>query len=144
MANPTFRILWWALVASLLPYMVIAHVAPVPVAPEAPVSLLLPVFGSLALAIAVGTLIHRRRALSAPIRAGKLDPSTREGMQAAFKPYIINLALSESVGIYGLVLSLLSGRPVYAAAFCAVSLVLLVLHRPTAPDLRPPLSAHRP
>ena len=38
-------------------------------------------------------------------------------LQAAFPPFLINLALSESVGLYGLVLSLLSGLPAYSVAF---------------------------
>jgi hypothetical protein len=45
--------------------------------------------------------------------------------------------LSESVGIYGLVLALLSGYPGYSVAFTCVALVLMYVHRPTARDLTP-------
>ncbi len=144
MANLTCRILWWALVVSLLVYVVVAHVAQVRPNPNADVSLLLPVFAVLSGAIAVGTIIFRRRALSGPIQAGRLDPSTPEGLQAAFTPFILSLVLSESVGIYGLVLALLSGQPVYSVAFSAAAIALMFVHRPTAPDLVPPISAHRP
>lgn len=144
MANPTCRILWWALVGSLLIYVVVAYVAEVPPSTGAPVSLLARLFGVLALAIGIGTAIYRRRALSVPIRAGELDPRTPEGLQAALRHFIVILVLSESVGIYGLLLSLLSGQPGYSVLFCGAALFLMVLHRPTAPDLQPPLSARRP
>lgn len=144
MANPTCRIIWWALVASLLAYVLLAHVAEVPPSPTAPIPLLAQVFGLLALGIGIGTVVYRRRALSAPIRAGQLDPSTPEGQQVAFQRFLILLVLSESVGIYGLVLSFLSGQSLYSVLFCGAALLLMVLHRPTASDLQPPLSADRP
>lgn len=145
MANPTCRVLWWALVFSLLVYVVVAHVAQVTPNPNAPpVSVLVPVFAALSGAIAIGTIIFRRRALSGPIQAGRLDPSTPQGLQAAFTPFILNLVLSESVGIYGLVLAFLSGRPIYSIVFSAAAIGLMFVHRPTAPDLIAPMSAHRP
>jgi len=143
-ANFTCRILWWALVASLLVYVLLSHVVKVPPNPNAPISLLLPLFSLLAVATGIGTTIYRRRALSGPIQARQLDPSTPEGLQAAFPPFMINLALSESVGVYGLVLSFLSGRPIYAELFCGAAIVLMYLHRPTAPDLVAPMSPHHP
>jgi hypothetical protein len=125
-------------------YVVVAHVAQVAPSPNAPVSLLLPVFAGVSGAIAAGTIVFRRRALAGPIQAGRLDPSTPEGFQAAFTPFILNLVLSESVGIYGLVLAFLSGQPLYSIVFSAAAIALMVVHRPTAPDLVPPISAHRP
>ena len=143
MANPTSRILWWALVASLVLYAVVAHVVDLPVNPNTEISLLLPVFIFLSASTGVGTLLYRRRALSGPIQSRRLDPSTPEGLRAAFQPFIMNLVLSESIGIYGLVLAFLSGQPFYAVAFSAAALVLMYLHRPTAPDLVAPLSGHQ-
>ena len=84
--------------------------------------------------------------LSAP-RPGGSDPvrPTRPtppgGFQQALQPLITNLALSESVGIFGLVLAFLSGDPGYSVAFTAVALVLMYVHRPSAPDLTPPIGA---
>ena len=145
MANSKCRALWWALVGSLLVYVVMAHVAQVTPNPNGPpVSLLVPVFTALSGTIAVGTIVFRRRALVGPIRAGRLDPSTPQGLQAAFTPFILNLVLSESIGIYGLVLALLSGQPIYSIVFSAAAVALMFVHRPTAPDLVPPMSAHHP
>jgi hypothetical protein len=144
MANLTRRALWWALVVSLLIYVAVAYVAQVAPNPNAPVSLLLPIFVGLSGVIAVGTIIFRRRALSGPIQAGQLDPTTPQGLQAAFTPFIINLILSESVGIYGLVLTFLSGQLLYSVAFSAAAIALLFVHRPTARDLVPPMSGYRP
>ncbi|MBW2421929.1 MAG: hypothetical protein JRH19_25565 [Deltaproteobacteria bacterium] len=110
MANFTNRILWWCLVLVI------------------------------SIGIGAGSLLYRRHALSGPIQSGKLDPSRPEGLEKAFLPFMINLVLSESVGIFGLVLSFLSGQPAYSIAFAAGALVLMYLHRPTARDLVPPIS----
>jgi hypothetical protein len=140
-ANPQYRLLWWALVVALLVYVVMAHIVEVPPSPDLPLELLTGIFASLSLVLGVGSLILRRRALSSPIQSGRLDPSTPEGLQRATPPFILSLVLSESVGIYGLLLSLLSGNPFYSVVFAGAALVLMFLHRPTAPDLVPPLSA---
>jgi hypothetical protein len=88
--------------------------------------------------VAVGTLIYRRRALVEPIQAGQLDPSSKEGFAKAFTPLILNLVLTESIAIYGLVLAFLSHRPGLALPFAIGAFALMYLHRPTAPDLSPP------
>lgn len=139
MSNHICRALWWALVVSLFINVLVAHLAPLPVDPRAPIELLAPLFAAVTVAIAVGTAAYRRRALAGPIQSGQLDPRTPTGFQQAFRPFIINLLLSESVGIYGLVLVLLSGNPDYSVVFTAVALVLMYVHRPTALDLRPPM-----
>ncbi len=92
-------------------------------------------------------MVLRRRAPGGPIQAGALDPTTPEGMQKALPPFVVNLALSESIGIQGLVLALMSGRPAACLPFVAGELVLLYIHRPTASDLQPPAATgvgHRP
>ena len=143
MANTTTRLLWWCLVVSMLIYVAIAHVVRLPGTRDAPVTLLLAILVVISVGMAVGSLLYRRNALARPIQSGDLDPSRPEGMQRAFPPFMLNLVLSEAIGIYGLVLSLLSGDPVYALAFAAAALVMLYLHRPTAPDLVPPMSGGR-
>ena len=140
MASMTNRILWWSLVVSLLVYVVIAHVASIPANTQVPVPVLLAVFGALSVGVAIGSLIYRRHALSGPIQRGELDPTSPEGQAKAFQPFILNLVLSESVGIYGLVLALLSGQGAYSIPFALAALALMYAHRPTAPDLIPPLS----
>jgi hypothetical protein len=139
MATATNRTLWWSLVVSLLIYAVVAHVAALPRDPEASLLVLFGGLAALSGGIAVGTLVYRRRALVEPIRRGELDLSSPEGQQKAFQPYIVNLVLSESVGIYGLVLAFLSGRGAYSLPFIGLALVLMFAHRPTASDLAPPL-----
>ena len=139
MSNSTTRLLWWALVISLLVYVLMAHIAPLPASPTpALISTLLPILTFISLGTAVGTVFYRRHALVRPIRSGELDPTTPAGMQQAFTPFIVNLVLSESVGIYGLVLAFLSGQPLYSVWFAIPALVLMYVHRPTAPDLVPP------
>ena len=144
MNNPVCRLLWWSLVASLVIYAIVAHLVELSASPTTPISLITFVFAGLSVAIAIGTVVYRRRALVGPIQSRELDLATPEGLRAAFQPFIINLVLSESVGIYGLVLSFLSGQPLYAVAFSVGAIALMYVHRPTASDLQSPMSAHRP
>lgn len=144
MANITSRILWWALVVSVLIYVAVAYFVQIPQDPGFDASQLMPIFVAISAATAVGTIIFRRRALSDPIQARELDPSTPEGLAKAMTPYLVNLVLSESIGVYGLVLAFLSGEPLYSVCFSAAAIALLFVHRPTAPDLVPPMSPYRP
>lgn len=137
MANATNQLLWWCLVVSLLIYVVVAYVAQVPASPEVPLGTVAAVLTVIAVGTAVGTILYRRRALVGPIRRGELDPSRPADLQRAFTPFILNLVLSESVGIYGLVLAILSGKPAWCLPFVASALGLMFVHRPTAPDLAP-------
>jgi hypothetical protein len=141
MSNPIFRKLWWALLASQLVYVVVAY-AKAPLHPATvPIEILTFALALVSLATAIGTTIYRRKALVDPIQAGRLDPGTPQGRVKTFMPFIINLALSESLAIYGVLLTLLSGRMIYCAAFTAGSLLLFYVHRPTAPDLTPRTSS---
>jgi len=129
------------LVVSLLVYVVVAHVASVPPNAQAPpVGILVAAFGAISVGIAIGTIIYRRHALSDPIQRGDLDPTSPEGQGRAFTPFILNLVLSESLGIYGLVLAFLTAEGAYSLPFVLAALVLMYVHRPTAPDLVPPSS----
>jgi hypothetical protein len=140
MATVTNRLLWWCLVVSLLIYVVMAHVASPRMNPDAPAPLLMAVLATLSLGIAVGTLLYRRHALAGPIQRGALDLTNPRDQAKAFQAFIISLVLSESVGIYGLVLAFLSGRGAYSIPFVLAALALMYAHRPTAPDLQSPLS----
>jgi len=90
---------------------------------------------------AIATVVIRRLRLVGPIQQGTLDPRSNAGMAAAFPHFIVLLMLSESVGIYGLVLTFLSGEFAYAVPFIAGAIALLFFHRPTAPALSPPVSS---
>lgn len=142
MATTGNRLLWWALVGALLIYAIAARVAVdwLDVRSGIPAPILFAALSIPSLAIAIGTIVYRRRALVAPIGAGTLDPSTSEGARRAFQPFIVNLACSEAVGIFGLVLALLAGRGEYALPFVCAALILAYIHRPTASDLVPPTS----
>lgn len=142
------RIVWYVLAISLVIYVGVAHVAEPEPSSELPLGILFPALGALSVAIGVGTVSYRRIALVRPIQSGALDPGTPEGQQKGSQALVILWVLSESVGIYGLVLSFLSGQPLFSLGFSAAALGLLVVHRPTARDLERPASpqdrAHDP
>lgn len=142
MHQTTIQLVWFALLSSQVIYLAIPFVIRFAGQPADPsfVRLLSVALGSVSLVVAIGTLIYRRRALVEPIRAGELDPSSQQGFARAFTPLILNLVLTESIAIYGLVLALLSHRPGSALPFAIGAFVLMYLHRPTAPDLSPPAS----
>ena len=110
MANRANRLLWWFLFSSLLVYLVLAHVVSLPANPDLPISLLLTMFGAVAIVTTIGSLVYRRHALVGPIQRGEIDLTSPEGQGRAVQPFILGLVLSESVGIYGLLLALLSGQ----------------------------------
>ncbi len=139
MENAPNRILWWCFVASLLIYVGVAYLVAVPATSHTAQPVLVVVFGLLSAAIGIASLIYRRHALSGPIQRGALNPMTPDGLQKAFPPFVVNLALSESVAIFGLVLALLAGQGAYSIPFILAALALLYAHRPTAPDLLPPV-----
>ena len=140
MATVTNRILWWCLVVSLVIYVVVAHVVSTRTSPDAPIPLLMGAFATLSVGIAIGTLLYRRHALAGPIQRGALDLTSPQDQAKAFQAFILSLVLSESIGIYGLVLAFLSGRGAYSIPFVLAALALMYAHRPTAPDLQSPLS----
>ena len=140
--HPTLRILWIALLASQVIYLVVAFILPAGSAADpGTVDTLSFLLGGVAISIAAGTLVYRRRALVAPIQTGRVDPNTPEGFPKVFVPFVLNLVLSESIAIYGLVLVLLSHDPLRALPFAIGAFVLMYLHRPMAPDLVPPSTA---
>jgi hypothetical protein len=143
-ATVTNRLLWWCMVVSLLIYAVVAYVAATQMNPDTPVSVLAGALAAISVGTAIGTFSYRRHALATPIQRGALDLTKPSDQAKAFQAFILNLVLSESVGIYGLVLAFLSGRGAYSIPFVLAALALMYLHRPTAPDLQPPLSGAIP
>jgi hypothetical protein len=142
MANTTNRLIWWALIASIGIYAAVAYMIAGVQEPRdgTYVHVMAAALGVVSMTIAVVTIFIRGRMLVGPIKRGELDPRTPAGLQRAFVPFLLCLVLSESVGIYGLVLALLSGISLYAAPFLVIATVLLLIHRPTAPELVPPRS----
>ncbi len=145
MKNPIYRILWAALLGSALINIGIAFaLAPSMGSSEAlPIPLLRLVFAGISLALGVGSLAFRKRALVQPIARGELDPDSEEGRARAMTPFVLNLVLSEAVGLFGLVLALVSGQPFEAVGFGLAAGVLIVLHRPVAQDLAPQSDPNR-
>ena len=139
MKNPIARILWYALLFSQVVYLYVpTRLAGGSTASPESVDRISLVLAAVAIGVGVATLIVRRRMLVAPIQTGQLDPDTPEGFQKAFVPFILNLALTESIAIHGLVIALLSREPVRAWPFAVAAFALMFWHRPTAPDLSPP------
>jgi len=120
----TTRVLGFAMVAAVLTYMVIALVVAPTLIPQldAPtLRILAVVFGAVSLTIlGFGQVLFRRLVESARRRA---TPDERLG--AYRSAVIIGMAFKESVAIFGLVLSLLSGEPRWAIGFGAVALVAM-------------------
>jgi hypothetical protein len=136
----TNRVIWWSLVVLLLVYVVVAHLASVPANTQALVTVLFVAFGIVSVGVGFGSLVYRRHALAGPIQRGELDPTSSEGRAKASLPFVLNLVLSESVGLFGLVLALLTGQGAYSIPFVLAALALAYAHRPSAPDLVPLLS----
>lgn len=140
MANATNRLIWWALLSAIVVYGVVSFtVAPsLDVAVDTDVRLVAVALGVVSLSTAVATIFIRGRMLVGPIQRGDLDPRRPEDMQRAFVGFLLCMVLTESIGIYGLVVALLSGNGIGSVPFLAVAFGLMLVHRPTAGDLRPP------
>ena len=140
MATKANKILWWMLCISQLVYIQVVYTMPPSQDLQGVPDGIFPALLSVAIIIALGTIIYRRRALVLPIQSGQLDLNTKEGLAKAFTPFILNLVLSQAVAIYGLVLSIMSGEPGYTLGFVAAALVLMYIHRPTSIDLQPQMN----
>lgn len=136
MATKTNKLLWAILCVSQLIYIQVAYsMGPSESTSEA-ADQIFPALLFIALALAVGTIYCRKRALVTPIASGQINLETTQGLAKAFTPFILNLVLSQAVGIYGLVLSFMSGEPLYTVGFVAASLTLMYIHRPTSAELQ--------
>jgi hypothetical protein len=138
--NPMLPTLWFVLLFSQVVYLALPYVVELEGRrPDAgTLDTLTLVLAAISVATGAGTLVYRRRALVEPIRTGRLDPSSPAGAAHAFSPIVLNLVLTESIAIYGLLLGLLSASPSRALPFALGAFALMYVHRPTAPDLAPP------
>jgi hypothetical protein len=143
LANQVTKLLWIVLMSAQVLFVVAAFIIVQPSEEGVPrhVSIMAATLVFISVGTALGTVVYRRIMLVRPIREGRLDPRTPQGMTAAFPHFILSLALSESIGIYGLVLAMLSGQPMFTIPFVAAALALLFFHRPTASDLNPTASS---
>lgn len=139
MATKTNILLWIALCVSQLIYILVVYIKTPTESPQDVSQTMFPPLLVVAVIISIGTIFYRKRALVEPIQSGSIDLSTDAGVGKGFTPFILNLVLSQSVGIYGLVLSFLSGEIQYVVGFVAASLALMYIHRPMSPQLQAPV-----
>ncbi len=151
----TLRVLWAAIVSSLLCMAGVARLVPVPAGLQ-PQAVFVAVFGAAALGCAVMSFVLPENVFRAALARAKLevtevaDPNAAPGFgqasriksfadpkrakavaTAAFQTaFILSLALSEAVGVFGFVLNRL-GHPVQAwAPFFGAALLLLGMRFP--------------
>ena len=148
MRTTTNVMIWAVLCLSQAIYVVVAFLKPPSPTPQDVSSTMFPPLLVVAGMLAAGTIWWRTRSLVRPIQRGDLDPGTPEGQARALPAFLINLVLSESVAIYGLVLTFLSDDPRYVLGFVGAGLTLMFIHRPFAPELqareRSPMATSRP
>lgn len=137
---PTLQIIWGALLVSLGMYAGISYVVAKPVAPAdlpAPVPTMQMLFAMLSLGSLTVAYLLPRKLLQKAI--GKEDPATlqiEKLVGLAFTPWILRMALTESVGIYGLMLAMVSGQPSNGLPFLIMSALVMLTHMPSEKALR--------
>jgi hypothetical protein len=104
--------------------------------PPAPELLFIGVLASIGLLTAAATLFLRRFALLQPAQSRALDISTEAGVARFFTISILVWVLSESIGVYGLVLFFLYRIPGVLYPFLGIAVLLLVFHAPRTGPLR--------
>lgn len=141
----TPRILWFALLVSQLVYVFILTVSgAVPLPAEPPDPMLPLMFGAAAFGVAVASFVVPAvltRNLAGTVAEGDAhgDPR-RKAMSMMFTPFIISLALSEAVSIFGLIVGYL-GHPIAAwAPFIASGMLLTAWRFPTEARMMAPLT----
>ncbi len=135
----TLRILHLAMLASVAIYELVVHVAAPP--PSEVLPALRYAFAAAAVVTAIAVIGVRRvvmppREQASPYHAAApVPPPSAEVFQRAFTGYILCWGLSESVAIYGLVLSFLGGTPAAMHPYAAAAVLLLLTTAPRKDDL---------
>jgi hypothetical protein len=130
----THWIVWAAMLATLvsyaaIPFFVAGADSHDPLLEQA---MLLNLFG-VSLASAIGTLVARHIMLVTPARRGELDLGSAPARSRFFSASVAFWTIAESIGIYGLVLYILFGKPAYLNAFLLAAAILLAVHSPRVP-----------
>jgi hypothetical protein len=134
------RILWLAMLLSLVAMGVVAFV--LPAQPQPAPHFLLGIFIIMAIGALVMVQVLRARLMPAETSRTALDdkpefkgtPEERAALAKLSQAHVISWALCETVATFGLVARVLLGPPVYYVGFAAVSAVFLVLYRPDPDD----------
>ncbi|MGC9327131.1 MAG: hypothetical protein ACP5I1_05835 [Candidatus Hinthialibacter sp.] len=124
--------LWSAFIYAILIYLVLAYFL---VSSKTSNPDFVPIIAMVTILLSVVTAIIsvliRLKLLTGPIQNGSLDIETEQGFQKYQTISIINWALSESIAVFGLILVIISGNFYYVIPYSVISLVLLILHRPS-------------
>ena len=142
----TLWIIWGAIFGSLFIYVFVCHhfgaVIPENARPNIPLDLIRNVLYGVAILTLIGTRFLRKFMLAArpggsvPTSlkpASPSDPSSHTAKYAA--AMLVSLALSESIGIYGLVLFFLGGNFRTLYIFIGISALAIFLYRPKKEEL---------
>lgn len=125
-------IVWGSLLASVFIYGIVGYVVtaePSEALNSEIVPTLFPILALLSVMILPLILFFRKMMLYGPLENGAIE--TIEQLRTrAFTPYMVSWALSESVAIYGFLLTFLSYNMDYYFGFTAWSIVLFAIFRP--------------
>lgn len=131
-------LVWGAMLASILVYVAVAFLrvrdaqAPSENSPE---MLWMILFG-MAVSNAIVSVGIRQIFLVRAVRKRTLDLTQLAGLQRAFTIFIVNWALSETAGIFGLLLVFLGASFWSGVPFWGLALVLMIFHRPDLNSFR--------
>lgn len=137
----TPRILWAALLASQAMYVGLMVIGIFEVPEEPPDAMMLPVLGVVALGTGAMSFVVpafvRKSATEQVMRKLPQHEATdaaifRAALEAGFAPFILSIALSEAVAIFGLVLSALGFPLLYCLPFSALGAMLTLIRFPMA------------
>lgn len=141
----TLWIIWAAMLSSLVMYLLICHAAP-GIRAEQPMGIPLGLLGNILLGVSAAELLilyFIRRARFSPTARGPINRhveqkpliSNRMFMSKYAAIVIVSLAVSESIGIYGLVLFILGDAYSTLYTFILISALAMVAFRPKAAEL---------
>lgn len=123
------RIIWASMLFWVAIYAALPAVVPAP-SDAQPVPLVAPLLAAIGLSTAVASLVIRAVGLVRPVRDGKLDPGSPAGQQRILVLSIVNWALAESIGVFGLVCYLMGTGVVWLYGMAGAAAVLLAIHAP--------------
>jgi F0F1-type ATP synthase membrane subunit c/vacuolar-type H+-ATPase subunit K len=131
----TMRVIHFALIASLLIYCFVIHMitgGDNPSIVNLDINPLIYAFSSSAVFIFLISRYVKKQLLlisSNPLLNTEQQPQSKP-IASLFKKSILIWALDDAIGVFGLILSFLSGDPRYCYGFIALALVILLLDRP--------------
>lgn len=144
MRSQQLWIVWGVMLGTLVLYAAMPLLLPAPTGtPSEPQPIFVGALAFFALFGGLATLVIRRVGLIRPARDGSLDVHSPAGGARFFSMSVITWALSEAVGIYGLILFLMFRRPSLLYPFLAAAALLLLVHAPRTSPLTPPAATRR-